>query len=210
MSNEVKMIGVIVAVCVVLLGTFVWFAPKEQTGPADQALLVKTDSHMTGVITAKVTLVEFADFQCPACATVAPYLKGIVDSYKNNPDFNYVYRNFPLSQHANAVISAEAAESAGVQGKFWEMAALLYEKQTEWSEVKLPTDLFVSYAQTLGLDTVKFKADIDSHRFQVFIKADLADAQSLALSHTPFLFLNGLEVKDLNTLKAQIDVELAK
>lgn len=210
-NSEVKMIIGIVVVCIVLLGAFIWFAPKPNEGKArDLGLLVRSNSHMTGTTTAKVTLVEFADFQCPACSTVSPFVKQIADSYNTNPNFNYVYRNFPLSQHINAFPSAEAAESAGAQGKYWEMNELLYKNQKDWAEVKDPTALFVSYAKTLGLDTVKFKADFDQKKFADFIQADLNDAKALALDHTPFLLLNGVEVTDLQTLKEQIDAALAK
>jgi protein-disulfide isomerase len=211
-NNDVKMIVGIVIVCVLLLGVFIYLAPKSNMPEVvrDTTLLVRNDSHMTGKIGAKVTLVEFGDYQCPACATIAPYVKGIVDGYKSNPDFNFVYRHFPLSQHANAFPSAEAAESAGAQGKFWEMSALIYKNQSEWSEVANPTDIFVGYAKLLGLDTIKFKADMDQNKFIPFIQADLKDSQDLVLDHTPFFFLNGVEVKDLGTLKSAIDSALAK
>lgn len=210
MTNDIKLVAAIVVVCGILLGAFVFWGPKGTGVELDPALLVKATSHMTGNISAKVTLVEFADFQCPACATVAPYIKGIVDSYKDNPDFNFVYRNFPLSQHANAVISAEAAESAGAQGKYFEMVEVLYQNQAEWSDVSDPTSLFIGYATTLALDVAKFTEDINSHRFQTVIAEDLADATALRLNHTPFLILNGVEVTDLGSLQAQIEAELAR
>jgi protein-disulfide isomerase len=210
-SNEVKVIIGIVIVCVLLLGAIIWFVPKTATAPVrDLSLLVRPESHMTGKFGAKVTLVEFGDYQCPACGTVAPYIKNIVDQYKNDSNFNFVHRDFPLSQHANAVPAAEAADVAGIQGKYWEMGELLYKNQKEWSDIANPTDLFIGYAKTLGLDTVKFKADIAQKKFVKSIQADLADAQALALDHTPFFFLNGVEVKDLASLKAQIDTALAK
>lgn len=210
MNNEVKLIVGIVAVCVLLMGAFVWLAPQPGASVArDLTLLVRDDSYMTGKIGSKVTLVEFGDYQCPACATVAPFVKEIVDLYKNNPDFNFVYRHFPLSQHANAIISSEAAEAAGAQGKFWEMSELLYKNQREWENVSKPLDLFVGYANSLGLDPIKFRTDIEKNTFLSLVKSDLQDAQGLALDHTPFLFLNGVEVDDLASLKAQIDVALA-
>lgn len=207
MNNEVKTIVGIIVVCVVVLGLFVWFAPKSNI---DLNLLVRPDSQMTGKIDAKVTLVEFGDYQCPACAQVAPFVKQVVDEYKNNPDFNFVYRNFPLDQHANALISSEAAESAGAQGKYFEMNELLYKNQVEWSGVKNPIDLFVSYANTLGLDVVKFRADVEGNKFEALIERDMQDVSALRLNHTPTFFLNGVEVTDLRSLKAQIDRELSK
>jgi protein-disulfide isomerase len=211
-NNEVKMIVGIVVVCILLLVAFVKLAPTTPGGgqARDLALLVHDDSNMTGKKDAKVTLVEFGDYQCPACATVAPFVKGVVDSYKTNPDFNFVFRNFPLSQHANAIISAEVAQAAGAQNKYFEMSELIYKNQDEWDEVSQPIDLFVGYAKSLGLDTMKFKADLDQHKFVPFIQADLQDSISLALDHTPTFFLNGIEVTDLGSLKSQIDSLLVK
>jgi protein-disulfide isomerase len=206
-NNEVKTIVAIVVVCVVVLGLFVWFAPKTNKDPN---LLVREDSQMTGKVGAKVTLVEFGDYQCPACAQVAPFVKQIVDEYKNNPDFNFVYRNFPLGQHANALVSAEAAEAAGAQGKYFEMNELLYQNQDHWAGVENPIDLFVGYATTLGLDVVKFRADVEANKFEALIKRDMQDVATLKLNHTPTFFLNGVEVTNLRNLKAQIDSELSK
>lgn len=209
-NSEVKMIIGIVIICVLLLGAFIWSAPKQSGVTKDMNLLVRENSHMTGKLGAKVTLVEFADFQCPACATVSPFVKQVADSYKNNPYFNFVYRHFPLSQHANALISSEASEAAGDQGKFWEMSELLYKTQTEWSDIKDPTEIFMNYAKTLGLDVVKFKADLDQHKFITKVQSDLSDSIALALNQTPSLFLNGVEVTDIGSLKSQIDSALAE
>src|SRR5438552_3274427 len=95
---------------------------------ADPGKLVRDNSHMTSKLNAKVTVVEFGDYQCPACGYAYPILKQVLeDQYKDNPDVNFVFRNFPLPQHANAPAAAEAAEAAGAQGKYWFMHDLLYE-----------------------------------------------------------------------------------
>lgn len=209
-NSEIKMIVGIVVVCVVILFAFVWFGPKNVIEVKDPNLLVKADSQMTGKIGAKVTLVEFADYQCPACAAVSPYVKGVADQFKNNPDFNYVYRNFPLSQHQNAIISAEAAEAAAVQGKFWEMGEVLYKNQAEWEKVAEPIEIFAKYASDLKLNVAQFRLDLQMHKYQAKINADLQDAIDLNLNKTPSLFLNGVEVQDLNKLKELIEKNLAK
>lgn len=210
-NSELKVISIVLILCAVLLGLFVWLAPKSSIVPVrDLSILVREGSHMTGKSGAKVTLVEFSDYQCPACATVAPFVKSITDFYKGNQDFNFVLRHFPLSQHANAIVSAEAAESAAVQGKFFEMSELLFAKQAEWERVKNPMDLFVGYAGGLGLDVEKFRSDLQGNKYLPIVQADLRDANLLALDHTPFLFLNGVEVKDISSLKSQIDAALAK
>lgn len=213
MNSETKIIVGIVIVCVLILGGFVWLAPKSDNlvAPArDTSILVRETSHMTGKPDAKVTLVEFADFQCPACASLSPIIKLALAPYMSNPDFNFVYRHFPLEQHANAKISAEAAEAAAAQGKYFEMGELLYKNQSEWDDVKDPTEIFVNYAQTLGLNADQFRQDLRSHKYLAHVESDLADAISLVLTHTPTFFINGVEVTDLNSLRGQIDMALAK
>ncbi len=209
-SSEIKIVVGVVVVCILILIGFVWFGPKSALVTKDQTLLVKANSQMTGKVGAKVTLVEFADYQCPACAAVAPYIKEIVDQFKTNPNFNYVYRNFPLSQHLNAVISAEAAEAAAAQGQFFAMGELLYKNQAEWETVSDPLDIFTKYATVLKLNITQFLSELQSHKYQSQIRTDLQDAIDLELNKTPTFFLNGVEVTDLNNLKKQIETELAR
>jgi protein-disulfide isomerase len=212
MNSDIKIIAGIVLFCVLVLGVFVYFSPRAGDGQvvSDLSVLVRAGNNMTGKMGAKVTVVEYADYQCPACASVSPFIKLIADIYKDNPDFNFVYRHFPLSQHANAVISAEAAEAADDQGKFWEMSEMLYKGQAEWEALPNPTEVFVSYAKTLGLDTIKFRNDLTSGKFRAVVESDLQDAITLQLNKTPSVFLNGREVSDLNTLKNKIDDLLQK
>lgn len=99
---------------------------------ADLKLLIRPNSNKISTPSAKVTLVEFSDLQCPACAQAHPVVKQILEENKGN--INFVYRHFPLSQHKNARIAAEAAEAAGEQGKFFEMVSKLFENQNKWSE----------------------------------------------------------------------------
>ena len=194
---------------------FIFFKGPQTAGVASATMnadiLVRPNSHMTGTVGAKVTMVEFGDYQCPACAVYNPVLKQIIDAYKTNPNFNFVYRNFPLPQHANALISAEAAEAAGEQGKFWEMHDLLFAQQNDWAEASDPLSLFVGYGQQLGLDTTKLKDEITANKFSDFIQADLSDGGSIPLDHTPTVFINGVEQTNLDfqSLKTKIDALLA-
>lgn len=178
---------------------------------SDKNALVRDNSHMTGTTTAKVTMVEFGDYQCPACATVNPTLKQIIETYKENPDFNFVYRNFPLSQHKNAWISAETAEASGEQGKYWEMHDLLYERQNEWAEIGDPLSIFLDYGKQLGLDTAKLKDEIITKKYAEFIQSDLDDANKALVNHTPTVYINAVEETNLDfqNLKTKIDGLLA-
>lgn len=198
---------------VVTLGfiLFFWLSPRTGTAPTfTQEQMVRSDSAMTGTTTAKVTLVEWGDFQCPACASTEPTLKQIIATYGKNPDFNFVFRNFTLPQHANARPAAEAAEAAGAQGHYWDMYTLLYDNQKEWVASGNPRALFDSYAKSIGLDLATFGAALDNHTYASRIARDYQDVGTLGLNHTPTLFLNGVEQKNLTlpALTAAIDTAL--
>jgi protein-disulfide isomerase len=141
---------------------------------------------------AKVTLIEYGDFECPACGAYFPIVQQLVANYSSTVLF--VFRNFPLYHvHQNAGISAQAAEAAGLQGKYWQMNNLLYEKQNEWATI--PTDQVVSqffdvYAQSLGLNVNKFNQDISSSVVLNKIQADVSTGNAAQIDHTPTFFVN--------------------
>ena len=173
-------------------------------------VFVRPYSYMTGKTDAKVQLVEFGDYQCPFCAAANPTIVSIIEKYKTNPDFNFVFREFPLSQHPNAQQAAEAAEAAGAQGKYFEMNDLLYQHQNDWSGTFSPTGTFVSYAQQLGLDTAKFKTEITTSVYINNITQDQLDGEALGVNATPTFFLNGEKVADYKNLDSQISALLVK
>ena len=128
--------------------------PKPQV--SGESVNASLSDWSRGPENARVTLLEYADFQCPACAVYASMIKKLQDEYPT--EVKYVYRHFPLNQiHQNSLFSAKASEAAGKLGKFWEMYDILYQKQSEWSGEKNPFDKFFGYAQGLGLDPNKFE-----------------------------------------------------
>ena len=181
--------------------------------PADPGKLVRDSSHMTGDKAAKVTLVEFGDYECPFCASLNPTIEQIVTNYVTDKNFNFVFRNFPLSQHQNAKIAAEAAEAAGAQGKFWEMNKKIYASQNDWSGQQQPLETFVNYAKALNLDTAKFRDEVQHNTYDTQIETDLNDGNALNVNGTPTLYLNGQLIQatsDYNNLKSEIDALLKK
>jgi len=145
------------------------------------------------------TITEYSDYQCPYCAPFAPVLEQMV---AENPDqYRLVYRHFPLSFHANAVIAAQAAEAAGKQDKFFEMSALIFANQAEWAEVSQEefATLATGYATELGLDVEQFTADFTSEETNKKVLADQAVAQEIGIPGTPFLFINGIPYQGNNT-----------
>lgn len=150
-------------------------------------------NHTEGGGKSGVVLVEYGDYQCPACGQYYPIVKQVVEKYKD--DITFQFRNFPLVQiHPNAFAGARAAEAAGMQGKYWEMHDLLYTNQTSWSSASNPDSYFENYAQQLGLDVTKFKTDMASSQVSDWINADLSEAQKIGANATPTFVLDGKKV----------------
>jgi protein-disulfide isomerase len=163
------------------------------------------DDPARGDAAAPVTIVEFTDFQCPACAAMQPVIDEILKSYGNR--VRLVVRDFPLQQHSNARKAAEAANAANAQGKFFEYAALLFKRQNA-----LDVPSLKKYASELGLDRERFDAALDSGRFAAEIKHDIDDGQMYGVESTPTIFVNGITLRELSgeALRAAIDRGLAR
>ncbi len=218
MTKEAKILIAIAALVLVggvLLAIFFNPQPQEPGQAVDSQSLIRESSRMTKQASAKVNIVEFGDYQCPACASAHPKLKEVMEFYKDK-DVNLVWRNFPLETiHPNARIGSEAAEAAGNQGKYWEMHDVLYEHQSEWSVPPDPTNTLVSYATSLGLNADQFKVELSQHLAKAVIDADLKDGQSLGVDSTPTFYINGVKLGNGNVptvedFKKAIDEALAK
>lgn len=140
----------------------------------------------------KVTLIEYSDFECPACGAYYPMVKQLGQEFKN---ISIIYRHFPLPQHANARGAAQAAEAAGQQGKFWEMHNLLFDNQTTWSGSTAAEQIFTAYAQNLGLEMTKFKTDFNSAETKTKIEADYQSGAK-EIDGTPTFFLNDKKIQN--------------
>ena len=191
MSKEAKIIS---GVGILFFALFAFLIYKTSSGTqvvVDSNLLIGQKSYMTGKKEAKVNVVEFGDYQCPACAYANPIVEKLIEAYKGNPNVNFVYRNFPLPQHSNAMVSTEAAEAAGAQGKFWEMHNMLYSGQNDWSGSPNALEVFKGYAQKLGLDVQVFADSVNQKKFQDIINKDRSDGQALGVNSTPTFYVNG-------------------
>lgn len=187
--------------------------PQGEGKVSDTALLLGPEGERMaeGTPSAKVTIVEFGDFQCPACGAAHPVLKQIVSDYKDKVYF--VFRNFPLPMHPNAPLAAQAAYAAGSQGKFWEMHDKLYESQDEWAEKSAgpAKDVIVGYAKELGLDMTKFNDDLNKNAGNAKIQKDQNDGYQLGVNSTPTVYINGTKfaaVMTYDQLKKEIDDRL--
>jgi protein-disulfide isomerase len=144
---------------------------------------------------APVTLEEFGDFQCPMCGTYYPEVKKIESEFGDQ--LKVIFREYPLvPMHEHALLAAQAAEAAGLQGKFWEMHDKLYENQTTWVAAKDLVPIFVDYAKQIGIDPDRFMKDLNAETVAVRIFQDGKRAHAFGLKGTPSFFVNGKEARD--------------
>lgn len=183
----------ILVVIAVLAGVFT-FTKQKTNDKTPGSSNAQPTSHTEGGGKSGVVLIEYGDFQCPACGQFYPIVKQVVDKYKDQITFQF--RNFPLVQiHQHAFASARAAEAADKQGKFWEMHALLYENQQSWGVASNPTSFFVEYAKQLGLNVEQFQTDMASSEASGRINADITEAQKIGANATPTFVLNGKKLE---------------
>ncbi len=169
-------------------------------------------TNVLGSPDAKVTVEEFADYQCPACASTHPTMKEIQSVYGDR--IKFVFRNFPLAipAHDKAYRAALAAEAAAMQGKFWAMQDLIFTNQRTWSPAADFDSILKEYAAKLGLDVAKFEADMNGMETKSRVDADKARGQALGFTSTPTVYINGKMVpfQDVSVpkLRQVIDAEL--
>ena len=209
MTREAKILSAIFGVIVIGMVAIFAFAggggstADNNSETVDQSKLVRPDSHKIG--TGSVQVVEFGDYQCPACAAAEPNVQKLKQEMGDK--ITFVYRNFPLPIHKNAMPAAEAAEAAGAQGKYWEMHTKLFTTQTEWENLPNPVDKFAEYAKELGLDADRLKKEVEENKYVDFINQDKRDGDDVGVSATPTFYVNGKKAEsfDYATLKGMIE-----
>lgn len=207
-----KRFVIILAVLVIGFAGLLIFSKRGNETTDNNQTDAQPSDHTIGEGTSGVTLTEFGDFQCPACAQYFPLVKQVVAEYGD--EINFRFRHFPLQAiHQNALISSRAAEAAGLQDKFWEMHDILYERQTAWAQESNPAQIFEGYAEELGLDIEKFREDMRSDRVNRTVQADLAYANRQGYSSTPTFEINGEKIenpRDVEGFKKLIDDAIKK
>ena len=182
---------------------------QKQTAQVDIMSSFTGTEKIKGNPQAKVVVIEYSDFECPACAAYHTLFGDMVTSYGDKIQF--AYRYFPLGQHPVAKLSASVAEAAHRQGKFWEMHNMLFDHQADWAgKPDKAKEIFLGYAKVLKLDIAKFNKDISSAETAAIIEASYQSGIKYGVDRTPSLYVNNTRVYDLNLLKKIIDDEIAK
>ena len=207
-----RITGILAGIIVIVAGmAWIGNAQDHANDPQKLKVAVNDSDWFVGGKDAQVVLVEYSDFQCPACAAYFPVVKGLEETYGDA--LKIVYRNYPLtSLHPNAQLAAQAAEAAGIQGKFFVMHDLLFGNQKTWSSEADPTNTFLGYATSMGLDIEKFKTDLTSDETFRAVRDDIRSGDDSNVDSTPTFFLNGVQIEKnpqgLEPFKALIDATL--
>lgn len=218
MTKEAKLVTSIIIAVILVLGIGVFLmsrAPQNYTNPTPtvdpqnkEEALARETPNVRGKLDGKVTVIEFADVQCPACAAVNPGLNELVKTYGDRVKF--VFKHNPLPQHKNALVAADAVEAAGDQGKFWDMLDALYAKQPEWEALSDPKPVFRNIASDIGLDAEKFDKALVGQIHRDRINQEKVDGDAIQNPGTPTFYVNGEQVFNggVSALKEKIDAAL--
>jgi len=197
MKNIPLLLATLIGTVALIIGVAVTFSNQSSsTKIADESQLAGDKRRIKGPENAKVTIVEFSDFQCGGCAAAYPIIKQVQAA---NPDqVAVIYRHYPLTQiHPYAQLAAQAAEAAGEQGKFWEMHDRLFDQQTTWAALRSQDDvlaLFSEYAQEFGIDKNAFMEKIQLDQVKQNVADDVSSGTRLNVDSTPTIYLNGQKV----------------
>lgn len=216
MNNETKILGGILLGSIVLIVGAVFLLSRNQAAvqKTDQGLVYQMDyskGEKIGTDSAKVKLVVFSDYQCPACGAAEPTVEKVREATTSG-NFQLIHRNFPLPQHLNAKPAANLAAYAATKGKFWAANDKLFATQKEWENLPDPTDYLVNLAKGLGLNETEARDAIKGQKFASLIQDDINDGNSLNVNATPTFFVNGrkLNLTSFSDLENEVNQELSK
>lgn len=181
--------------------------------PNNQGSTIITDQEWSkGNPEALITLIEYSDFQCPACAAYYRYIQMLNEEFGDK--IQIIFRHYPLdSIHPQANLAAHATEAAGQQNKFWEMHDLLFANQSTWSNQDNAKDTFIDYANQLGLDLTRFEEDLKNKDIQKAVQEDKISGNQAFVEGTPTFYLNGEKInnpRSYDKFRQLINDELAK
>lgn len=205
----------IIIIITLLAVFFAWNSYNSiQKSKAPVSVTISDGDHVIGNKNAKVQVIEYADFQCPYCASYDKVMTQLISNYQDK--IFYVYKNFPLlTIHDNALLSAVGSEAAAKQGKFWEYKKVVFENQKDWESSLDAQNKIKSYLPSIGIDADKWESDLQDKTLQDKVMTSYQEAMDLGLNGTPSVIINGQRVDlekigSYEDLAKYIDVELAK
>ena len=205
-KNILITIGSVIGVFAFLFVVYLFVNGPTESVIYSEINKIQTNDNIKWQKNSKNLLIEYSDFQCPACKVYHQELAKL-DKIAT-PNATLIFRHFPLSQiHNNAELASYAAQAASAQNKFWSMADLLYTNQETWGAQVNPKDTFISYVKKLNLDIEKFNQDINSLAIKNKIKADYSQGDKIGINATPTFFLNG---KKLDNISPQQLINIVK
>ena len=202
-SESKKTVSKIIIWVVVLVAVIggIYFLSQMNSGTSSSATVdAITDVDQTkGNPDGQIVLIEYSDFQCPACSTYYNMSKQLMDEFSE--DIYFAYRHFPLRNiHSNAQLAAQVAEAAGRQGKFWEMHDKLFDNQSNWSDESNPEEIFLTYAKELELNEEEYNIDLESKEVKDKVDNDYTGGVGAKVNSTPSFFLNGEKISNPKTI----------
>jgi protein-disulfide isomerase len=197
MPKMLKPVIVIILAVAVAAGAAVYLSRQPDESSTTNAAPLKADlkggGHFRGPEDAKITLVEFGDYQCPSCAAYHPFVKEILNRYPKQVRLEF--HHFPLiSIHPNSMAASKAAEAAGLQGHYWEMHDALFEYQPSWSTRPDPKPAFASIANNIGINGTILTQSMDNPQLQDRILKDVEQGNTVGIQAVPTFFIDGQQV----------------
>ncbi len=186
----------------IILGASVWglivlssYVPNKED--KTEAPPISDEDIKIGTSSAGVTLIEYSDFQCPACAAYYPLVSQLISEFEGK--LLFAYRFFPLPNHKNGMIASQAGFAAHKQGKFKEMQDMLFINQNSWANEGNPQEIYIGYAIKIGLNIEQFIADMNSDETKKFIKKQYSEGAGIGVNSTPTFFVNGAKILNPRT-----------
>jgi len=198
MEKNTKVVLIFMGAIVLLLVIMIYFGTeRERVFEVEKGI-----NPPKGDPASLIAIIEFGDFKCPACKAAHP----VIDEVLNEYNVSLYYRNFPLPMHGEiSFLSAEAAECANEQNKFWQYHDILFENQDTLNKENLKL-----YAKEIGLNEEQFNNCLDTEKYKQEVEKDIKDAKDLGVQGTPTFFINGKKVLGANKEKIKQIIEEAQ
>ncbi len=200
MNTRYLLTGVVLIAA--LAGGIFWLNKNRPARPQPPAATAGQKAKIKGGQNASIQIVEYSDFQCPACQRSAQFLQQMMERFGDKTSLTF--RHFPLAAHQGSPLAHQAAECADRQQKFWDYHDRLFAEQNQWAAAPNPSELFLTYAKDLGLDLDAFALCLADPKIRQPILSDKAEGESAQIKSTPTFFINGQRAVGLIELQKKM------